>query len=169
MRNNHEVNGKTEIIPEKEHIIGVISDTHGMLRPDAARALKGSDLILHAGDIDRPEVLRALDAIAPVTAVRGNCDRGPWANELSSAETLEFCGFLFHMLHDLSQLDLVPCAAGIHVIISGHSHIPAITKKDRILYLNPGSAGPRRFSLPVTLARVAIQGKELSLEIISLE
>jgi len=169
MRNSHEENKKTETIPDKEHIIGVISDTHGLLRPEATRALKGSDLILHAGDIDEPEVLRALDAIAPVTAVRGNCDRGPWADALPSAETLEIGGFLFHMLHDLSQLDLDPRTAGIHVIISGHNHIPAITRKNRILYLNPGSAGPRRFSLPVTLARVAILGKELSLEIISLE
>jgi uncharacterized protein len=168
MRCSHEEKNKTGTIPDKEHIIGVISDTHGLLRPEAARALKGSDLILHAGDIDEPEVLRSLNTIAPVTAVRGNCDRGSWADALPPAETLEFGGFLIHMLHDLSQLDLDPRTAGIHVIISGHSHIPVITKKNRILYLNPGSAGPRRFSLPVTLARITMQGKGLSPEIISL-
>lgn len=154
---------------KKQYTIGVISDTHGLLRPDAARALKGSDIILHAGDIDMPEVLRALNAIAPVSAVQGNCDRGPWADALPSAETMVFGGFLFHMLHDLSQLDLDPRAAGLHVLISGHSHIPDITRKNGILYLNPGSTGPRRFSLPVTLARITIQGKELSPEIIRLE
>lgn len=168
MRYSLEENKKTGSIPDKEHIIGVISDTHGLLRPEAARALKGSDLILHAGDIDEAEVLSSLNAIAPVTAVRGNCDRSPWADTLPSAETLELGGFLFHMLHDLSQLDLDPHTAGIHVIISGHSHIPAITKKNRILYLNPGSAGPRRLSLPVTLARITMKGKKLSPEIISL-
>lgn len=168
MRCSHQENNKTGTIPGKEHIIGIISDTHGLLRPEAARALKGSDLILHAGDIDEPEVLRSLIAIAPVAAVRGNCDRGPWADALPLAETLEFGGFLFHMLHDLSQLDLDPRTAGIHVIISGHSHIPVITRKNRILYLNPGSAGPRRFSLPVTLARITVQGRGLSPEIISL-
>ena len=153
---------------KKQYTIGIISDTHGLLRPEAARALKGSDLILHAGDIDKPEVLRTLHTIAPVTAVQGNCDRGPWANALPIAETLEFGGFLFHMLHDLSTLDLDPRTAGIHILISGHSHIPAITRKNGILYLNPGSAGPRRFSLPVTLARITIKGKELAPEIFSL-
>lgn len=168
MRCCHKENIKIRTIPDKRRIVGIISDTHGLLRPEVARALEGSDIILHAGDVDRPEVLRALNVIAPVKAVQGNCDRGPWVNALPSAETVEFGGFLFHMIHDLSQLDLDPIAAGIHVIISGHSHIPVITRKNRILYLNPGSAGPSRLSLPVTLARITIQGKELSPEIISL-
>lgn len=168
MRFCHEENRTTGTIPDKKHIVGIISDTHGLLRPEAARALKGSDIIFHAGDIDRPEILSALNAIAPVKAVQGNCDRGPWANALPQAETMLFGGFLFHMIHDLSELDLDPRTAGIHVIISGHSHIPVITRKNRILYLNPGSAGPSRLSLPVTLARITIKGKVLSPEIISL-
>jgi len=150
-------------------IIGAISDTHGLLRPKAVRALEGSDIIVHAGDIGNPEVLRELKMIAPLFAVRGNTDNGPWIKDIPSTDTAEFCGFLFHILHDLARLDLDPQAAGIHLIISGHSHIPAITKKNGVLYLNPGSAGPRRFSLPVTLARITIQGKELSPEIVSLE
>lgn len=150
-------------------IIGVISDTHGLLRPQAVRALEGSDIIVHAGDIGNPEVLRELKTIAPLFVVRGNTDNGPWIKDIPVADTAEFCGFFFHILHDLAGLDLDPQTAGIHLIISGHSHIPAIIKKDGVLYLNPGSAGPHRFSLPVTLARITIQGKEFYPEIISLE
>lgn len=153
----------------KQCTIGVISDTHGLLRPQAVRALEGSDIIVHAGDIGNPEVLRELKTIAPLFAVRGNTDNGPWIKDIPATDTAEFCGFFFHILHDLAGLDLDPQAAGIHLIISGHSHIPAITKKDGVLYLNPGSAGPRRFSLPITLGRITIQGKELSPEIITLE
>lgn len=149
--------------------IGVISDTHGLLRPQAVRALEGSDIIVHAGDIGNPEVLRGLKTIAPLFAVRGNTDNGPWSGKIPVSDTAEFRGVLFHILHDLARLDLDPQAAGIHVLISGHSHIPAITRKNGILYLNPGSAGPRRFSLPVTLARIIIKGEELLPEIICLE
>jgi len=149
--------------------IGVISDTHGLLRPQAVSALEGSDIIVHAGDIGNPKILRDLEAIAPLFAVRGNTDNGPWIKGVPSSDTAQWCGFLFHILHDFARLDLDPQAAGIHVLISGHSHIPAIARKNGILYLNPGSAGPRRFSLPVTLARITIKGKELSPEIICLE
>ena len=149
--------------------MGVISDTHGLLRPQAVRALEGSDIIVHAGDIGNHEVLSVLRSLAPLYAVRGNTDNGPWINRVPASDTAQYCGFLFHILHDIARLDLDPHAAGIHILISGHSHIPAIARKNGILYLNPGSAGPRRFSLPVTLARITIQGKELFPEIISLE
>ncbi|MBI5074810.1 MAG: metallophosphoesterase family protein [Nitrospirae bacterium] len=149
--------------------IGVISDTHGLLRPQAVGALEGSDLIVHAGDIGSPEVLNRLKTIAPLFAVRGNTDHGPWLKGIPVAESVQWCGFFFHILHDLARLDLDPQAAGMHILISGHTHIPAITRKQGILYLNPGSAGPRRFSLPITLGRITIKKKELSPEIISLE
>lgn len=149
--------------------IGVISDTHGLLRPEAVSALEGSDVIFHAGDIGSPEVLRKLKAISPLFAVRGNTDSGPWIKGVPASDSVQCCGFIFHVLHDLARLDLDPQAAGIHVLISGHSHIPAIIRRDGILYLNPGSAGPRRFSLPITLARITIAEEELSPEIISLE
>ncbi|MBI5634275.1 MAG: metallophosphoesterase family protein [Nitrospirae bacterium] len=149
--------------------IGVISDTHGLLRPEAIRALQGSDVIVHAGDIGNAEVLRKLRAISPVFAVRGNTDNGPWMKGVPASDSVQFCGFLFHILHDIGRLDLDPRAAGIHVLISGHSHNPAIIQRDGILYLNPGSAGPRRYSLPITLARITIEGEELTPEIISLE
>lgn len=154
---------------EKKHSIGVISDTHGLLRPQAVSALEGSDIIVHAGDIGNVEVLKALKAIAPLFAVRGNTDSGPWINDIPASDTVQWCGFLIHTLHDLASLDLDLRAAGIHLLISGHSHIPAITTKDGVLYLNPGSAGPRRFSLPATLARITIQGKKLFPEIIHLK
>lgn len=151
------------------YTMGVISDTHGLLRPQAVRALQGSDIIVHAGDIGSHEVLNVLRSLAPLYAVRGNSDNGPWGNRVPASETCQYCGFLFHILHDIARLDIDPHAAGIHILISGHSHIPAITRNNGILYLNPGSAGPRRFSLPVTLARITIRGKELLPEIISLE
>jgi uncharacterized protein len=154
---------------KEQGTMGVISDTHGLLRPQAVRALEGSDIIVHAGDIGSREVLNVLRSIAPLFAVRGNTDNGPWINGVPASDTAQFCGFLFHVLHDFDRLAIDPQAAGIHILISGHSHIPAITRIAGILYLNPGSAGPRRFSLPVTLARIAVQGKELSPEIISLE
>ncbi len=149
--------------------IGVISDTHGLLRPQAVRTLEGSECIVHAGDIGSSEVLSRLKAIAPLFAVRGNTDSGPWLKGIPPTESVQLCGFFFHILHDLDKLDLDPQSAGMHVVISGHSHIPAITRRDGILYLNPGSAGPRRFSLPVTLCRITIQGNNLFPEIITLE
>lgn len=153
----------------KQCTIGIISDTHGLLRPEAVAALEGSDIIIHAGDIGSAEVLNRLKEIAPLFAVRGNTDNGPWLKDIPATESAQWCGFFFHILHDLARLDLDPQAAGIHILISGHSHVPAITKKQGILYLNPGSAGPRRFALPITLGRITVRGKELVPEIISLE
>lgn len=133
-------------------IVGVISDTHGLLRPAAVEALRSSELILHAGDVGDPDILDDLMDIAPVVAVRGNVDRGSWAKNLPETETVEAAGRLIFMLHDLAELNLEPGAAGIHVVISGHSHVVHAERRDGVLYLNPGSAGPRRFHLPVTVA-----------------
>jgi uncharacterized protein len=148
------------------HLIGVISDTHGLLRPQAVRALKGVELIIHAGDIGGPEVLAALERIAPVEAVRGNIDSGDWAGKLPRTRMLEVGGVHLFVLHDLSRLDLDPAAAGLAAVIYGHSHRPQSESRDGVLYLNPGSAGPRRFTLPVTLAQLRIRDNSLQVEFI---
>ena len=153
---------------KRDCIIGVISDTHGIIRPKAVQELKGSDRILHAGDIGSPDVLTTLQAIAPVVAVRGNTDSGRWTDGLRAVEIADISGLLFYILHDVSDIDLDPQAAGIHAVISGHSHRPIIAERNGILYLNPGSAGPRRFTLPVTLARIHISNGRLQSEIIPL-
>ncbi|MEJ2670915.1 MAG: metallophosphoesterase family protein [Deltaproteobacteria bacterium] len=149
-----------------EHLIGVISDTHGLLRPEALKALTGVELIIHAGDIGNPEILETLGQIAPVHAVRGNTDRGAWAAELPHTRIIEVGGVLIYVLHELYALDLDPAAAGLAAVIFGHSHEPHLERKNGVLYLNPGSAGPRRFVLPVSLARLAIQGTALSPKLI---
>ena len=143
-------------------IVGVISDTHGLMRPQALAALAGSELILHAGDIGSPEVLEALRQIGPVVAVRGNNDKGPWAQELADTEIVEAGGVFFYVLHDAAQLDLDPRAAGFAAVVSGHSHRPKVEERKGVLYLNPGSAGPRRFKLPITVARVEVGGGRVS-------
>jgi uncharacterized protein len=132
--------------------IGIISDTHGLLRPEAVEALIGVDHIIHAGDIGRREVIEGLRALAPTTAVRGNVDRGEWADAHPQTEFVTLGGRSFYVLHNLDELDLDPAAAGIDVVVSGHSHRPRIETVDSVLYLNPGSAGPRRFTLPIALA-----------------
>jgi putative phosphoesterase len=132
--------------------VGLISDTHGLIRPEALDALRGSDLIIHAGDVGRPEILDALRAIAPVVAVRGNVDTAPWAAELP--ETAVASGIF--VIHDVHQLAIDPRAAGFRAVVSGHSHKPGVVERDGVLYLNPGSAGPRRFRLPITLARLDV-------------
>jgi len=144
--------------------IGVIADTHGLIWPEVLAAFKGVDLILHAGDIGGPQVLAALTEIAPLAAVRGNCDRGDWAESLPRTEVAEVGAFLFYLLHDLNDLDLDPAAAGFAAVISGHSHRPVVERRDGVLYLNPGSAGPRRFKLPVTLARLALPARQVSVQ-----
>ncbi len=144
-----------------ERVIGVISDTHGLLRPEAARKLQGCSLIIHAGDIGEIAVLEQLQQIAPVIAVRGNTDKGPWALRLKQTEYVAYEGRRFFVLHDISQLALDPKAAGVEAVIFGHSHEPSATMKDGILFLNPGSAGPRRFSLPVSMAYLRITEKGL--------
>ncbi len=132
--------------------IGVISDTHGLLRPEAEQQLAGVDRIIHAGDIGRPEIIDRLGLIALVTAIRGNVDKAPWAKVFRDTETLRLGGRAIHVLHDLHDLQFDPASRGISVVISGHSHKPLIETKGGVLYLNPGSAGPRRFNLPITLA-----------------
>ncbi len=148
--------------------IGVISDTHGLLRSEAREALRGSELILHAGDLGSAEVLRDLKRIAPVVAVRGNVDVESWANRLHGMEVAEWAGKSFYILHQIADLDLNPKAAGFHAVIFGHSHRPTIEWRDGVLFFNPGSAGPRRFSLPVTVGRIEIVDGELGPEIIPL-
>ena len=148
--------------------IGVISDTHGLLRPEAVAALRGSDYIIHAGDIGDPEILHQLATIAPVTAVRGNVDRGAWAKKIPAANVLELPGMSIYVLHILHELDLKPGAAGFAAVISGHSHIPRQETKNGVLYFNPGSAGPSRFRLPVTVGRLFCKGSELHAEVVEL-
>lgn len=150
---------------KKAQNVGIISDTHGLIRPEAMRALAGSDIIIHAGDIGSPDVLRTLGALAPVVAVRGNTDRDQWAAGLPVTETVQIENMLCYIIHDISRLDLEPDAAGIRAVISGHSHMPSISEKNGVLHLNPGSAGPRRFKLPVTLARITVREGKLQPEI----
>jgi hypothetical protein len=149
--------------------IGVISDTHGLVRPEALRALRGSDLIVHAGDIGAPEVLETLRTIAPVVAIRGNNDRAPWARDLPDTEVVERAGHSLYVLHDVHELDLDPRAAGFDAVIAGHSHQPKIERRDGVLYLNPGSAGPRRFRLPVAVARLDVGARGLEARILTLD
>jgi putative phosphoesterase len=146
--------------------VGVISDTHGLLRPEAVEAFEGADLIIHAGDIGQIEVIDQLREVAPVYAVRGNVDRGTWAKDFPAIKTVRVGELLFYVCHDISQLDLVPHDAGVAAVVSGHSHRPSIENQNGVLYLNPGSAGPRRFSLPVTVARVEVSGRQMAPELI---
>ena len=136
--------------------VGVISDTHGLLRPEALAALRGVRYILHAGDVGKESILAQLAALAPVFAVRGNIDRAPWADRLPPTETLQAGAARVHLLHDLHALALDPRTASIRLVISGHSHQPSLREVDGVWYLNPGSAGPRRFKLPVSIARLEI-------------
>jgi uncharacterized protein len=150
------------------HVLGVISDTHGLMRAEAIQALDGVEMIIHAGDIGTPEVLEALHAIAPVVAVRGNNDKGEWAHALPETEVVELGNVVLYVLHDVKALDLDPVAAGFHAVISGHSHRPAAAKRQGVLFLNPGSAGPRRFKLPVSVARLIITGDTVDAQLIEL-
>ncbi len=152
-----------------DHLIGVISDTHGLLRPQAVAVLQGVELIIHAGDIGGPEILAALEKIAPVQAVRGNMDKGGWARKLPQTRVVEVGGRHLYVLHNLYELDLTPAAAGLTAVIFGHSHRPHSERKDGVLYLNPGSAGPRRFALPVTLAVLRVIDQALEAEFIDLK
>jgi uncharacterized protein len=151
-----------------EHLIGVISDTHGLLRPEAVSALAGVELIIHAGDIGNPRILAELAQIAPVHAVRGNTDRGAWAADLPHNRVVEVGGLHLYVLHELYTLDLSPRAAGLAAVIFGHSHSPHVEHKNGVLYLNPGSAGPRRFTLPVSLAILEIQDRSLQANLVKL-
>lgn len=150
-------------------VVGVISDTHGLVRPEALEALAGSELIIHAGDVGGPEVLEELGRVAPVVAVRGNNDRGVWAEALPEYEAVEVNNTFVYVLHDLKEIDIAPADAGFRVVVSGHSHQPLVEERRGVLYLNPGSAGPRRFKLPVTVARLKLESGDASAEIISLK
>lgn len=145
--------------------IGLISDTHGLLRPEALQALAGVEHIIHAGDIGAAEIIESLRNIAPVDAVRGNNDKGPWANEFPPRLALEFGGVGIHVLHDVKELDVDPVAAGFRVVIAGHSHKPRVTERDGVLFVNPGSAGQRRFSLPVTIGYLTVENGSANAEI----
>ena len=149
--------------------VGVISDTHGLLRPQALAALRGSDLIIHAGDVGRPEVLEPLRALAPLHVVRGNVDHGDWAARLPMTARVDVGGHLVHVLHNIADLDLDPPAAGLAAVIFGHSHKPSMETRDGVLWLNPGSAGPRRFDLPISLARITVAGNELRPGLVTLD
>ncbi|HXW74914.1 MAG TPA: metallophosphoesterase family protein [Steroidobacteraceae bacterium] len=148
--------------------VGLISDTHGLLRPEASAFLRGCSHIVHGGDIGSVDVLHALSTIAPVTAVRGNNDKGSWAEALPETELIKLGEVSVYVLHDLAQLDIEPRAAGVRVVVSGHSHKPCTQERRGVLYINPGSAGPRRFKLPVTVAELDIAGRSVTSRIVEL-
>ncbi len=153
----------------RRHRIGIVSDTHGLVRPGLLEALPGAEMITHAGDVGGPEVLEVLRAHAPVVAVRGNMDGGPWARGLCETEVVEIGGSLLYVLHDANEIDLDPAAAGFRAVISGHSHRPSLSRRKGVLFLNPGSAGPRRFRLPVSAAILCVGGESLESEFIELK
>jgi putative phosphoesterase len=149
--------------------IGVIADTHGLLRPEALKVLKGSNLIIHAGDIGKPQVLEALQEVAPVVAVRGNADKGSWAQALPQSEAIEVAQTWLYVIHDLSELDLEPSAAGFRGVVCGHSHRPSVEIRKGVIFLNPGSAGPRRFNLPISVAVIDVKDRVLQPHLVELE
>jgi putative phosphoesterase len=155
--------------PPADGWLGLISDTHGLLRHEALELLRGAERILHAGDLGKPQILERLATLAPVTAVRGNIDGGAWARDLPASAVVRWGRQVIYMIHDLAALDLDPAAAGFAAVIHGHSHEPSIEERGGVLYVNPGSAGPKRFHLPVTVARLRVVGEGLSAEIVQLE
>jgi hypothetical protein len=152
----------------RERLIGVISDTHGLVRPEAIDALRGVEMILHAGDVGNAQVLETLNRVAPVVAVRGNNDQGEWAEALPVWEAVEIGAVSLYMLHDVKEIDISPSGAGFRVVVSGHSHQPSVEERRGVLYLNPGSAGPRRFRLPVSVAHLRISGEAVDAQLIEL-
>jgi putative phosphoesterase len=148
--------------------IGLVSDTHGLLRPEAIAFLRGTDHIVHGGDIGSRAILDQLAAIAPLTAVRGNNDVAPWAEGVRETELVELGGVGFYVIHDLAELDIDPRAASVRVVVSGHSHRPLIEERDGVLYANPGSCGPRRFKLPISAAELVIEGGRIDGRIVEL-
>jgi len=153
----------------KEFTVGIISDTHGLLRPGAVEALEGSDLILHAGDVGDSLIVDNLRATAPVVAVRGNMDTEAWSRKLKLTEVIEEFSHLFYLIHDLNRMDIDPAVSGMSVVINGHTHRALIERYDGVLYINPGSAGPVRYSLPPSVARLYVNGRSLDAEIIELK
>ncbi|MFL6563976.1 MAG: metallophosphoesterase family protein [Burkholderiales bacterium] len=156
-------------MPGRETRVGLLSDTHGLLRPEALEFLRGSDVIVHAGDIGDPAVLDTLRTLAPVTAVRGNNDRDAWARAIAETQVLEAGGVVIYVLHDLAELDLDPAAAGFRVVVSGHSHQPRIEERGGVLYVNPGSCGPRRFKLPIAAGELQISGGSVSATLLEIQ
>ena len=150
------------------HHIGLVSDTHSLIRPEALDALRNSDLIIHCGDVGDSAVLEALRTLAPVRAVRGNNDKGPWAGALPAYDVVEVGSHAIYVLHNLAELDLDPAAAGLIAVVSGHSHRPLIEERGKVLFVNPGSAGPRRFTLPVTVATLALRSGRCEAKIVEL-
>jgi putative phosphoesterase len=151
------------------NFIGVISDTHGLMRLEALDVLRGADLILHAGDIGNPQVLEELRRVAQVVDVRGNNDKGSWAEDIPQYEVVQAGATFIYMLHDLNEIDLNPEAAGFQMVISGHSHRPLVEERKAVLYVNPGSAGPRRFNLPISVAHLKIMGEDVEAKILDLQ
>lgn len=149
--------------------IGLISDTHGLLRPEAVEALRGSELILHAGDVGKPQILEELRKLAPVMAVRGNVDTEAWAYVLPVTAITEAGAAMIYMIHDVKKMDLNPATAGFQIVVSGHSHQPGKMERNGVLYINPGSAGPRRFQLPVTVARLDLSSTPYAVEFVALK
>jgi uncharacterized protein len=149
--------------------VGLISDTHGLLRPEAVTFLRGSDRIVHAGDIGGAHVLTELNALAPVTAVRGNIDKGPWAEAIADTEILQVDDVVIYVIHDIAELDLDPVAARFRVVVFGHSHQPSVRERDGVLYVNPGSSGPRRFKLPVAVAELEVDGRSVRAKLVELK
>ena len=150
-------------------LIGLISDTHGLLREEAVRALRDSELNVHAGDVGAPGIIEALSALAPVVAVRGNVDKDDWASRLPATAVAEAGDVRIYVLHDIQELDLNPAAAGFHAVVSGHSHKFGRSERSGVLYINPGSAGPRRFQLPITVARLDLGKRPWAVEFVDLE
>jgi hypothetical protein len=153
----------------KDGRIGLVSDTHGLVRSEALAALKGSEVIVHAGDIGKAEVLDSFGSIAPVIAIKGNNDRDPWAKKIPDVLNLEINGIKIHVIHNVNELEADPADDGIRVVVSGHSHKPGLVERDRILFINPGSAGPRRFKLPVAVGKLWINRGKVHAEIIELK
>lgn len=148
--------------------VGLISDTHGLLRAEATDFLRGCDFIVHGGDIGDPKILQDLSAIAPLTAVRGNNDKGAWAGQLAEDEYLKVGDIVVYVIHDLAELPIDPPAAGVRVVVSGHSHVPLIRQRDGVLFVNPGSAGPRRFKLPISIGELVLTGSSVSARTVEL-
>src|SRR4249920_3152349 len=149
--------------------VGLISDTHGLLRAEALERLRGASHIIHAGDIGRAEILAGLRALAPLTAVRGNNDRAPWANSVRATESVRIGEVRLYVVHDLAELDIDPAADGFQVVVSGHSHRPRIEERGGVLYVNPGSAGPRRFRLPIAVGELRISGNSVKAKLVELK
>jgi putative phosphoesterase len=155
-------------VPARAILVGIISDTHGLLRPEAVAALRGTDVIVHAGDVGNADIIEQLRRIAPLFVVRGNIDQGNWAERLPIREVVSIGELKFLLLHQVAELALDPQAEGYAAVVYGHSHVPSMETRDNVLFLNPGSAGPRRFQLPVTIARARVRGRRIDAEIVHL-